>query len=80
MNKEIFRIFQPSKSGSLSFFFNCLLTTTVEVATISCWYGVWVLQDRFSDYAQFGQEQQWKTAVASLVSTSGKSLALTYYG
>ena len=61
---------QPSKSASLSIFFNCLLTTAVEVATISCWYGVWVLQDRFSDYAQFGQERQWKTAVASLVSKS----------
>ena len=49
-----------------------MLTTTVEVATISCWYGVWVLSDRASDYAQIDQEREWETAAASLVSQSDR--------
>ena len=49
-----------------------MLTTTVEVATISCWYGVWVLSDRASDFARIDQERQWETAAASLVSQSDR--------
>jgi hypothetical protein len=55
--------------GKTSLFINCLLTTVVEMVSISCWYGVWVLEDRLSDTVRL--DHKWQTALASLVSECG---------